>query len=205
MDTKKNVEFMFTPGEDLISIGALLGIERPVSAPPREEGEGPYRTLVLQNAMMIDGTGAPTQGPYNIIIVNDRIVSIVTSVLPLPPNVDKVIDCTGKYVMPGFVNSHLHMGTTDQGLTGALTPPEYVLKLNLAHGITAVRDMGALVGLDLTLDQARKSEANQITAPRIFAYPTPYVPTLNAQVATAEQARAWVAVVAERNYRYQDV
>lgn len=198
MDTKNETRFMFTPGEDLMSIGSMLGIKKPESAPPRKEGDGPFHTLVLQNAMVIDGTGAPTGGPYNVIIVNDRIDSIVTSVLPLPPNVDKVIDCSGKYVMPGFVNSHLHMGTTDQGLTGPLTPPEYVLKLNLAHGITAVRDMGALVGLDITLDQAKKSEANEITAPRIFAYPSPYVPTLNPQVKTAEQARAWVASVAEK-------
>nr|MBP9147104.1 amidohydrolase [Thermoanaerobaculia bacterium] len=35
----------------------------PRPAPPRAEGEGPFERLVIRNATVIDGTGAPAGGP----------------------------------------------------------------------------------------------------------------------------------------------
>ena len=42
----------------------------------RSEGDGPYQRLVLRGAYMIDGTGAPAQGPVDIVVENDRIAEI---------------------------------------------------------------------------------------------------------------------------------
>ena len=100
-----------------------------------------FEHLVIANAMVIDGTGAPPQGPLSIHIENDRIVNITgvgVSSMHLDgdeygPDV-KVIDATGKYVLPGFIDSHVHYGTPSHIFGGALTDPEYVGKLMLAHG-----------------------------------------------------------------------
>jgi hypothetical protein len=73
-----------------------------------------------------------------------------------------------------------------------------VFKLWMAHGVTTVRECGALMGLDWTLELERKSAANEITAPRIVTYPTPYTPFIVTQVTTGEEARAWVAEVAKK-------
>ena len=99
---------------------------------------------------------------------------------------DKELDCTGMYLMPGFIDMHGHIGGKSQG-----TPAEYVFKLWLAHGITTIRDPSAGNGLDWTLDQKRRSEKNEITAPRIKAY-TAFGMGSDKPITTPEEARQWV-------------
>ena len=36
------------------------------------EGQGPFRTMVVRGVMMIDGTGAPPQGPVDIVVSYNR-------------------------------------------------------------------------------------------------------------------------------------
>ena len=90
----------------------------PRPAPPRAEGEGPFERLVIRNATVIDGTGAPPRGPVDIVVERNRISSVVAvgasagdmrpSGRPQPST--KEIDATGMYVLPGFVDLHVHNG-----------------------------------------------------------------------------------------------
>src|SRR5918997_6578096 len=41
-----------------------------------DEGEGPYRRLVIRGATLIDGSGAPPLGPVDIVIEGNRITDI---------------------------------------------------------------------------------------------------------------------------------
>src|SRR5439155_21717329 len=77
------------------------------------------------------------------------------------------------------------------------TPAEYVYKLWLAHGVTTIREPGSDNGLDWTLLNKQKSARNEITAPRIRAY-VRFGQGSDTPLSTPEQARAWVAKVAER-------
>ncbi len=62
---------------------------------------------VLINCNLIDGTkGCQVQKNMNIIVENDRIVQVTNS--NIDENIEK-IDCTGKYVMPGLINMHVHL------------------------------------------------------------------------------------------------
>ncbi|KPK88743.1 amidohydrolase [bacterium SM23_31] len=131
------------------------------SAPPRAEGEGPFDRLILYGATVIDGTGAVPMGAAQVVIENNRITrvgSVGTPGLPIPPprqrEGEKVIDLRGMYILPGFIDVHVHINQD----------PEYVFKLWMGHGVTTVRVVGG--GSDFKA----KSEANEITAPRIFAY-----------------------------------
>ncbi len=197
MKNAAQVKFDMTPGEEIMQLCKAFGITQPESAPARREGEGPFNRLVLRNAMLIDGSGSPVQGPVNIVVEKDRITHIGHAMFLSPPAPgDFEIDCAGKYVLPGFVDTHVHIGNPTEGLTGKISPPEYIFKLWMGHGVTSVRECGALMGLDWTLDLERKSASNEITAPRIVTYPTPYTPLIVSQVHTGEQARAWVAEVA---------
>jgi hypothetical protein len=131
----------------------------------------------------------------DIVIENNRIVQIagVGSGIPLKsdnrPKLKeggKELDCTGMYLLPGFIDMHGHIGGKGQG-----TPAEYVFKLWMAHGITTIRDPSAGNGLDWTLDEKKLSSENKITAPRIFAY-TAFGQGAKQTIATPEQAQEWV-------------
>lgn len=135
-------------------------------APDREQGEGPFEKLIIKQAIMIDGSGAPPDGPVNILIENNKIKHIFSGELSSGQLDDaKVIDAAGMYVMPGFVDTHAHIGGAAQGVTA-----EYVHKLWLGHGITTIRDVGSLNGSEWTLNEKARSDKNEIIAPRIYAY-----------------------------------
>ena len=188
-------------GEEIISSILAMGVPAPAIAPPSgEESLGKFEHLVIANAMVIDGTGAPPQGPLSIHIENDRIVNItgvgVSSMhmdgAQYGPNV-KVIDATGKYVLPGFIDSHVHYGTPSHIFGGALTDSEYVGKLLLAHGITTLRDAGSVMGLGWTLEHKRLAEKDVISSPDIKSYVV-FPETLN----DPDAAREWVRAVKKR-------
>jgi hypothetical protein len=171
---------------------ALAQIEK---APNRAEGEYANRTII-RGVTLINSTGAPPVGPIDIVIEKNKIAQIKQvgyPGVPIDPKSrpklnegDKELDCTGMYLMPGFIDMHGHIGGKQQG-----TPAEYVFKLWLGHGITTIRDPSAGNGLEWTLDQKRRSEKNEITAPRIKAY-TAFGMGSDKPINTPEEARQWV-------------
>ncbi len=171
----------------------------PAPARGANEGKGPFKTLVIRGGFLIDGTGAPPVGPVDIVVENNRIAAVRTAGtpgLPLEPkrppqNADYEVDATGKYILPGFVDLHVHAG-------GAPKNPEaeYAYKLWMAHGVTTVRGV-SLAAHDLTVSEKARSARNEIVAPRIFNYQTPGSGWKGGMVDTPEQARAWVRWGAE--------
>ncbi len=144
-------------------------------APGRKEGMGPYTQLIIRGVTLINGTGAPPFGPVDIVIEQNRILQIKALGNP-DARIDpagrpqlkaggKELNCEGMFALPGLIDMHAHIGGTEQS-----TPAEYVFKLWMAHGITTIRDPSSGNGLDWVLDEKKKSMANEITAPRIFAY-----------------------------------
>jgi imidazolonepropionase-like amidohydrolase len=167
-----------------------------VPAPDKraDEGRGPFKTLVIRNTILIDGSGAPPVGPVDIIVENNRIQAVRSAGTPgLPPRSnrppekpDHEIDGTGMYVLPGFVSLHEHAG-------GAPKNPdaEYPYKLWLAHGVTTVRGV-PLTDHALTVKERERSNRNEIVAPRIVNYQRPGSGWDKGSVDTPEAAVAWV-------------
>src|SRR5687767_6765676 len=156
----------------LIAAACALILSAPVAAqkaaPDRkaEEGKGPFKTLAIRGVMLIDGTGAPPQGPVDVIVQGNRISAVRSAGTPgVPlrsnrsPQADHEIDATGSYLLPGFVDLHVHAG-------GAPKNPEaeYAYKLWLAHGVTSVRGV-PLSGNAVTVREKQRSERNEIVAP----------------------------------------
>lgn len=188
-----------TPGNEPAAKYLGERLEPTASPPKRRRGRGPFDSFVIRGATLIDGTGAPPIGPVNIVISGNRISEIKRAGTPFTPAGDEEtetgdyeLDATGMYVLPGFVNSHGHIGNPEQDVFGEPSPAEYVFKLWLAHGVTTIREVGTSNGLDWTLKQKRASASNDIAAPRIFAYarfsPTP----------DPDAARKWVRAVAKK-------
>ena len=189
-----------TPGNEF---EAMYGdrVPRPADPPMRSRGEGPYDRLVIRGATLIDGTGAPPIGPVDIVIEHNRIARVVSVGYPgleiaqagRPPLGSREINAEGKYVLPGFVDSHAHISSIQQAGSGVPSPAEYVYKLWLAHGITSVREIGSTNGLDWTIGQRELSAEGKIAAPRIFAYAL--FPIKQSFDITPEEAIRWVRAV----------
>jgi len=165
-------------------------------SPIISEGEGPFNQLIIRGATLINSTGAPPIGPVDVVIENNRIVNIKTVGYPgveidssgrpeLKPGGHE-IDAHGKYILPGFVDMHGHIGGRWQG-----AGPEYVFKLWMGHGITTIRDPSCGNGLDWVLKHKKLSDEGKITAPRIQAY-TAFGAGSYDPISTPEQARQWV-------------
>lgn len=194
-------------GEEFAEMFAAGGLPRVEAAAARRRGRGPYQRLVLRGGTIIDGAGAPPWGPADVVVEDGRISvlkKVGTPKLPIDPERrpaagDHEIDCTGKFLTPGLVDCHAHIGAPFHAENGPMPSADYVYKLWLAHGVTTIRETGCFNGLGWTLQQKQASADNQIDAPRILAYaPFPgtndYVKTLH----TPEQARGWLRAVKER-------
>ncbi|NNC33424.1 MAG: amidohydrolase family protein [Croceitalea sp.] len=170
--------------------------------------EGPFSQLIIRGVTLINGNGAPPRGPIDIVVENNKIVNVQVvgypgvaidnSKRPKLKAGGKELDCSGMYLMPGFIDMHGHIGGVAQG-----ADYDYVFKLWMAHGITTVREPSGR-GVDWTLDLKRKSEKNEIIAPRVFAYTgfgqktKDFNPLNDAPISTPEQARQWVRANAAR-------
>jgi imidazolonepropionase-like amidohydrolase len=64
--------------------------------------------IALTNATLIDGSGAPPQSRVTIVMEAGRIRDIGPSLTP--PAGATVIDVGGKFVTPGIINGHGHIG-----------------------------------------------------------------------------------------------
>jgi imidazolonepropionase-like amidohydrolase len=164
-------------------------------APDRRQGEGlgPFKTLAIRGVMLIDGTGAPPTGPVDVIVSGNRITAVRSAGTPgLParqnrgPQADHEIDATGMYLMPGFVDMHVHAGGAPKN-----EEAEYAYKLWMAHGVTTVR--GVSLGPQAwSVREKERSAKNEIVAPRIYNYQRPGSGWDQGSVDTPEKARAYV-------------
>jgi len=168
------------PGVAQVELEAQAGLV-PATARRAGEGVGPFNRLVIRNVMVIDGTGGPPFGPMNVVVSGNRIQAIQGAGTPgLRPTpapagragaaggrggaqaADHEIDGTGMYLMPGFVDLHVHAGGAPKNAEA-----EYAYKLWLAHGVTTVRGV-ALGSNQFSVSERARSEKNEIAAPRIF-------------------------------------
>jgi imidazolonepropionase-like amidohydrolase len=178
---------------------AQRAAEPPTAARKAGEGEGPFKRLVIRGATIIDGAGSPPQGPVDIVIEGGQIAEIRSVGAPKvpinqarrPQAGDKEIDAQGMYVMPGFIDLHVHAGG------GSKNPAEYAYKLWLAHGVTTVRGV-SLGGFDWALDEQARSARNEIVAPRIVNYQRPGGGWDQGPLTTPDKARAWVRWAAQK-------
>lgn len=122
------------------------------------------RVLVLSDATLIDA-GRPVPVPHQtVIIVDDRITAIQPSGKPIPDSA-VVINLGGKYLLPGLIDSHVHMATDPSGVDNR-THTLQVLQQMLYSGVTTVRDMAGdartLAGL------SRDAMTGDMPSPEIY-------------------------------------
>jgi imidazolonepropionase-like amidohydrolase len=101
------------------------------------------KVVALTHVRVIDGTGAPARDNQTIVLRDGKIESIRDSAGSSVRADIKVLDLTGRTVIPGLVGMHDHLFyplSEDMFGTMTLSFP----RLYLAAGITTIRTAGAL-------------------------------------------------------------
>ncbi len=88
--------------------------------------------IAITYVTLIDGTGAAAQPDMTVVVRGDRITEVRRSASKNVSRETILIDGRGKYLIPGLLDSHVHLDETGQ----------YSLALFVANGVTTVRDMG---------------------------------------------------------------
>ncbi len=123
----------------------------------------PNSTMVLKHARIVTMKGEEVIEDGDVLIVNNRINAVGKSGTLTIPAGAKEIDCTGKTITPGFVDTHSHMWT----YWGLHKNTSWIYAANLAYGVTTTRDPQTAVTDVLTWGDM--VEAGQIPGPRIYS------------------------------------
>jgi imidazolonepropionase-like amidohydrolase len=106
---------------------------------------------VVRNARVFDSETATLGAPSDVYVLRDRITAVLPAGAPMR-GADREIDAGGRVLLPGLFDMHGHVGRWGGGL-------------NLAAGVTTVRDMG---NDNATLQQMiDEIDAGQLLAPHI--------------------------------------
>lgn len=142
--------------------------------------------MVFEHATVIDATGAPPREDVSVAIADGRITTIGKNIQP-PPGA-RVIDATGKFLIPGLWDMHVH-----------LDPRGNALRALAASGITGIREMYSGIPIATLAAWRARPENPRIVAAGFLDGPLmltsgPAPPDAYA-VGTAEQARLAIALL----------
>ena len=144
--------------------------------------------IALTHASVIDVGRGKARDDQTILISGDRVLKVgKTSRVQLPAETT-VIDATGKYVIPGLWDMHVH---------GSAIP--YFSELYIANGVTGVRDMFTpmdRIQSERKAIQGGKPGPRIVAAGRIVDGPKPYWPG-SVSAKDAEEGRKAVQTVKE--------
>src|SRR5437867_896799 len=160
-------------------------------------------TLALIHAKVVDGTGGLSKTDQTIIIIKGRIVQLGNASRITAPPSAKIIDCTGKTIIPGMIMMHEHL------FYGESLPPNYLglempisfPRLYLAGGATTIRTTGSTepqtdLNIKKAIDKGQMPGPDiDVTGPYIERefLPIPEVQFIKSPEEAAEEVSYWIA------------
>ena len=121
-------------------LGACSGADPEV--PPAEATEAP--ALAIVGATVIDGSGAEPMPDAAVVVRGGRIETVGPAGEVDVPADAEVVDAAGKYVIPGLINAHGHVGATLGLEAGHYSRGNILrhLELYASYGVTTVVSLG---------------------------------------------------------------
>ena len=140
-----------------LSASTALAADKPAKPSPGEA------LTLYAGATVIDGTGAAPRPDQDILVRGERIVAVGPhgSLAGAQGAVLKTVDLHGRYVIPGLIDSHVHIATPPDAKRA-----QAILRRNLYAGVTAVRDMAD--DLRSVGELAREARTGEIPSPDIY-------------------------------------
>ena len=123
-------------------------------------GAASAEPILYRNATLIDGTGTPGRPGMSVLVDGERIKDVQPTDRLSAPLGARVVDLSGKYLLPGLIDSHEHLATPPNRRQA-----EASLRRDLFGGVTAIRDMAD--DLRAVAELARASRKGEIPAPDI--------------------------------------
>lgn len=157
--------------------------------------------LVFTRVAVIDVTARDPRRALRldqtVIINGDRITAVGRTGRVRIPESAQVVDATGKFLVPGLWDMHVHMFNGDWETSS-------VLNLFLANGVTGVRDLGSNLAPIIALRQQIASRS--LLGPRMVVS-GPYIngvvgPAGERSFISAEEARETVRRLKERGVNF---
>lgn len=135
----------------------------------------PAARTIIHAGHLLAEPGKPVRGASTIIVEDGRIVAVADGFQPVDPGA-VLIDLKDKYVLPGLIDSHVHLTSDAGGLAGqleevSLSPAAQAFNAEangmktLRAGFTTVRNLGDGDGATLALRDA--IAAGKVRGPRI--------------------------------------
>ena len=170
-------------------------------------------TKILENFTLIDGSGRAPVANAAMVVVDGRIQYVgPKAAMKAPTGAAERINLAGKFVMPGIINLHAHLGN----VKGLVQDPRNFTRENLSkqlstyanYGVTSVVSMGS--DTDLVFQVRAEQRAGRPSLTRIYTagrgftgpagYPTaaPGMKGVPYEVSTTEQVRKAVAQLADQ-------
>lgn len=138
------------------SVGVKINLEL--------SSDKPQGKLVLKNARIITMKGDEIIENGTIIISENKIEAIGKSDEIVIPSDVKIIDCTGKTIMPGMIDVHSHLSTWR---VGPSPQKQWSYYANLAYGVTTTHDPSSVS--EMCFSQSEMVKAGYMVGPRVFS------------------------------------
>lgn len=125
----------------------------------------PTHTMLITHARVFDGSAQnPVRENMDVLIADGTIAKIGPH--PLSANAESTIDASGKTLIPGLIDFHTHITSTESPpWRTTLHSPERNLSNFLVMGVTTIVDMGAVPAILRGLRD--KLEAGEVAGPRL--------------------------------------
>lgn len=123
----------------------------------------PRGTMVLRGGRAITMRGTEVIEDADIVVRDNRIVAVGRRGSVTVPSDARVIDISGRTVVPGFVDTHAHFRHSP----GVHTTQPWALLANLAYGVTTTRD--PQTGSTDVLSYTDRVETGELLGPRIYS------------------------------------
>ncbi|MBV6523072.1 MAG: Protein TolB [Gemmatimonadaceae bacterium] len=123
----------------------------------------PMQNVVLRGARLITMRGKEVIANGDIVVANNRIVGVGSRGSVRVPSGARVIDVSGKTIIPGFVDTHAHVRATFD----IHREQVWSYQVNLAYGVTTLRDPQTSTTDVLSYEDM--VTAGRIVGPRIYS------------------------------------
>ncbi|HEX7846913.1 MAG TPA: amidohydrolase family protein, partial [Chitinophagaceae bacterium] len=122
----------------------------------------PQGLIAFTNARIITMKGNEVIDRGTVLVEGNKIKAVGRNVSI--PSGAKVINCSGKTIMPGMIDAHAHGNHFNTGLAPQQFWPYYA---NLAYGVTTMHDPSA--NTEWVFAQSELQKAGMIPGPRVFS------------------------------------
>lgn len=136
----------------MMAMVTTVAIATPVSVAAQPAPRGTDQLVYVYAGHLLDRPGRPMRGPSTIILRGGKVAEVLDGLAVVPAGAT-LIDLKDRYVLPGLIDSHVHLGSDRAGQEGLLAgftesrqlaayEAYWNAQKTLQAGFTTVRNLG---------------------------------------------------------------